>query len=816
MRLKSLTVNNFGVFRDSQPFDLTSTPNENLILVSGHNGAGKSTLFLALQLALHGSLALGDRVSQSDYNQFLLDRLHRRTQFGKSVTAKRASLALRFEYVRSGIPIDVRIERAWSRSGKNVSEELSVTVDDQPPDVAPEDYQYWINDLVPPGLLPLCFFDGEKVETLVRPDEHSELLQDVLHRLLGLHLTERLEDDLEYYLAQHGRSRAIEQARRDVVSRQQAADEQEARLQTLVGKIEALDERIVDVNAALTKEERELAAAGGTYAARRAARKERLESVEAEIERVTHELSELCAGLLPFALAPNLCRALSRRLTHEARIRQQHMAEDVLRERVAEIERSLQDEEWWQEFDQDVPPATRRAVSDRLVQSLREVVATEANTSEGRAGGLIHHLAEPEHEQLQGWIYRALHAVPERAQRLGERLRDLRVEAENIREELQRTPDDEVLAPIHEAITELEQERDELRRRRDDLQEEKIRAELALEDAVRELERAVDRLEDARSHEHQLDLAQKSKLVLRTYQDALVNRELGRLEEELVAAFNTVCRKEHLLAAAEIDPDTFQTRLESATGHRLRLNDFSAGERQLYALAVLWAVRRISGRTLPLVIDTPLARLDQEHRRTFLHEYVPAVSDQVILFATDAEVDETLLEEARSNVSRVYRLTYHPSPEKTEVRQDTPRRATEEVALYRSDALQPTWLNVHNGYNGDVQLWTTDPARVGANGTVEKAFLPAGAKRFVLFDPSKNDFDQLNIAELERLTDTTDILSRLQNSDKAADVWHPEWMHLIQQAGYDSIVADSEEYVLTPSKLVYRNGEGARATTDGT
>jgi DNA sulfur modification protein DndD len=161
-------------------------------------------------------------------------------------------------------------------------------------------------------------------------------------------------------------------------------------------------------------------------------------------------------------------------------------------------------------------------------------------------------------------------------------------------------------------------------------------------------------------------------LVLKAYQDALTRQRLGTLEDRLVAAFNTLCRKEHLLIGALIEPDDFRVQLHGTNGHVLGLGDFSAGERQLYAMALLWALRQISGRQLPLAVDTPLARLDEVHRWRLMHDYVPAVSDQVLLFATDAELNPGLLAQAKPYLARVYHLDYDSRDEATVVTCDMP------------------------------------------------------------------------------------------------------------------------------------------------
>ncbi len=74
---------------------------------------------------------------------------------------------------------------------------------------------------------------------------------------------------------------------------------------------------------------------------------------------------------------------------------------------------------------------------------------------------------------------------------------------------------------------------------------------------------------------------------------------------------------------------------------------------------------------LPLAIDTPLARLDEVHRLRLIHDYIPSVSDQVLLFSTDAELDSQLQVEAKFETARIYRLNYNPEQGETSVTSDS-------------------------------------------------------------------------------------------------------------------------------------------------
>src|SRR5207248_1431628 len=83
------------------------------------------------------------------------------------------------------------------RSNATVNETLTVLCNGQPPDIGTDDYQTWINDLVPPGLTSLCFFDAERLDTFSGAEQQNGLMGEALRRLLGLDLVERLQVDLE-------------------------------------------------------------------------------------------------------------------------------------------------------------------------------------------------------------------------------------------------------------------------------------------------------------------------------------------------------------------------------------------------------------------------------------------------------------------------------------------------------------------------------------------------------------------------------------------------------------------------------------------
>jgi DNA sulfur modification protein DndD len=78
----------------------------------------------------------------------------------------------------------------------------------------------------------------------------------------------------------------------------------------------------------------------------------------------------------------------------------------------------------------------------------------------------------------------------------------------------------------------------------------------------------------------------------------------------------------------EINHKTFEVtliKMDKEDQIRTPKKDLSEGEKQMYALAVLWTLTKISKRPLPFIIDTPLGRLDHTHRKKLVESFFPNI-----------------------------------------------------------------------------------------------------------------------------------------------------------------------------------------------
>ena len=652
MMLRTVRMRDFGLYAGLNVFDLAprrgggqSSP---IVLVGGRNGAGKTTLLEAVRLALYGRRALGARVAQSDYDAHLLSRIHQGASApdrdAPPAAPGSAAVELDFDYAEGGVVHAYRVRREWAPKGRGVAEALDVEKDGKPLASVPrEEWQQFLQELVPPGVSQLFFFDGEKIQEIADGEADNEQLAEAVRGLLGIETVSRLRSDIGLYLARHQRGGAgdlsgrLETALRDRTALEQLSTR-------LAEEVAELSTQRDSQARAAEQVRRRFVSEGGDEAARRAQTEAARDDVRRAIARVEHDMRDLANKLLPFVMAPKLVAAFKDALMRSGAGGERGRAAKELGEAMLA----------WRG---DGDPVRKASWSAQHWADLQSFVGAWAGTGEAATS--------PAFRELGDGI-----AALERLSEVGDVARPrslaLRRELEDLEERLQSA--DRALARADSAAAGLLL--DELRHA-----EQKVGATEAILQARQfELQTARGQLVTLRRDQDRLlaeqaagaatseraGLAAKVAKALAVYENRLLAHKLAQLEKEFVGRFNHLARKKTLVAGVRIDPVTFATTLVDGAGRDVPKTRLSAGEKQIYAISMLWALARTSGRPLPMIIDTPLGRLDSEHRANLVQRYFPSASHQVILLSTDTEVDGSLLEELGSSVSHSYRLDYDP------------------------------------------------------------------------------------------------------------------------------------------------------------
>ncbi len=146
--------------------------------------------------------------------------------------------------------------------------------------------------------------------------------------------------------------------------------------------------------------------------------------------------------------------------------------------------------------------------------------------------------------------------------------------------------------------------------------------------------------------------------VLEDYAKSLRSKKLELLESYILDKLQVLLHKQNFIEKISIDRETFQVKLYKGNDDEITKDMLSKGELQMYATAVVWGLALTSGRPLPFMIDTPLARLDEEHRKSIVEKFYPNASHQTIILSTDSEVNFEYYQKLEPYISNSFVIQY--------------------------------------------------------------------------------------------------------------------------------------------------------------
>ncbi len=242
-------------------------------------------------------------------------------------------------------------------------------------------------------------------------------------------------------------------------------------------------------------------------------------------------------------------------------------------------------------------------------------------------------------------------ALPPRAASLAERV-------DRLDEQLKRVPEQEQVAELFKALGAAEGALQNLRQESQQSHEHIHARQRELAELERGNDKVFAKKIDASDAQRTIDYCERSLRTLAEFRAKLIQKRREQLEVLILESFRVLSRKANLIGGIRLDPESMAITLQTGEGEAMLAQQLSAGERQLLAVAMLWGLARASGRPVPVVIDTPLGRLDGEHRTSLVKRYFPQASHQVILLSTDQEVNADLSEQLSRSISRRYLISY--------------------------------------------------------------------------------------------------------------------------------------------------------------
>jgi DNA sulfur modification protein DndD len=651
MILNKISLNDFGSFRGLQELSLRPTPSKPIILFGGKNGAGKSTLLDATRLCFYGQHAFGGKVSREQYLSYLGGRIHRNPN--SIIQPRYSSVSLEFEFADIDGTHLYNVVRSWEdRGGGRIVEELNIERDGRVLDeVSADHWQEFIRDLIPNGVSQLFFFDGEKIQQLAEETSDQRTLAEAVKLLLGIDLIERLDADLNIYVSRSMNRQSSDEPDK-LLSLEQELELTQEMLKRLIKEREQRQCEVQTVKTASDQIEQRLSSCGGGFVRNREALTKDLQRTRNQLTELRSELRDVCSGLLPFALAPQLCRQLRRSLKEEEIYEEQRVAGKVTKQAGTKIRRH---------FLSKGSLATKLLSSEDRKKILTEIDSILDGMNRLAKKKIVHGHSSEERRKLTNWIEATVADLPHAVIAKCKRIEQLNREEHRLQSELKKVPSDDTLAPVLLELQAAYKSLAEKNHALNSTNEEIHGLEIKAAELTKQCHTEANRIALSASHGRRVGFVPKIRSALDEFKTVLIERKIQELEQAVTGCFSVLCRKKDAIRRVSIDPTSFVVTIKGRDGHPIPKSQLSAGEKQVYAISMLWALGKTSRRPLPIIIDTPLARLDKDHRSLLAEHYFPHASHQVLILSTDTEVDEEYFDQLAPSVSKAYLLDFDSS-----------------------------------------------------------------------------------------------------------------------------------------------------------
>jgi len=664
MLLRNVVLENYGLYQNRNEFNLIPQKSSEedqikpIVLFGGKNGAGKTTLLDAVRLTLYGKRSIGINPSKKEYLKFLEGKIHRSHDINDQ--KQWARTAIEFDYAINGISDRYYIERLWRKTNDSIDEKVTILRNQKEIDeVEAKNWEAFAASIVPERLSQLFFFDGEKIKMMAEDTNNNLAFKEAVRSLLGLDLVDRLKADITVYLSKEAKKTSSNDDIKEIDRIESEIQDLESSIETEKNRIIEFQDHCDELNSKAKDYENKLQIAGGKYAEKREMEKEQEELAKTKIELVAKEIRMIAEESFPFSLCPNITNQLKTQLKNE-------------REKIEHSIASTQIKEFAEELEELICKKSSKLNNDTnyiidLISSLSDKKTKE--TKRLNTCKVIHNFSSASYIRIEQWLEDSKKAQ-KRVARLSNELENNLRKQQQASQAISRAPDNEAIKPI---VNELNQINIEIGK-----YDSKINS---TEDIIRSKRNKIEELK--RTHEKilakELELdgiieraktSDKIKSALDKYQLKILKLKLSDLEKTVSDCFNNLLRKKDFSYKFQINPDTFDVQILTTDNKLIPKKDLSSGEKQIYAIALLWGLAKTSGRSLPVIIDTPLGRLDADHRINIVQNYFPYAGHQVIILSTDTEIDEKLHDELKPFITRNYHLAYNQEEKYTEVKDE--------------------------------------------------------------------------------------------------------------------------------------------------
>lgn len=665
MWLEQVVITNLFCYQGTVSFDFRRPSNaaqdKNIAIIWGRNGHGKTSFLNSMKLLVGGPYEQFResmfRGRKPNVKEFILGygdewsgivnntaRLEARNEVTASVEAT-------WRDVKNGL---VQVKREWTilRKTNSFEEDLAIKKNRRVIENM-EEAKDTLATLFPTEYIDFVMYDGEQIQELADGDDAAR--QETMEKLLDITPVDQLRDNLNKARATWTRESKVDAEQEQLALLELGQQTRQVQLQKIrreLGEAQAARARLERERTKLHADIDKIQVSGA------AETRANLIGRRDELERALKSDANIIANTFlvdaPLLFNKDLVNNALASLQRSSAISYARVRRDVLHELGTSLPAQL--------FEQ--PPHSQPPLGDALKrfyqgklqwlfdgyksshaveQMEMTLVETDRERIRQRLESIAHNdeLRQQRLDKLHDYVTRRkeLRLVHERLNDLSDLATGLREQVENMRTELAKK--DEDIKKLSEEIGQRTAEESKLTRE--------------IEDHAKDIERQRGAVDRAKHISRRADMANRFTAFLKEFAREARNARRSGLEDKINEHCEKLLSSNALVKKIRVD-ENFRMTYHSDSGVVIGKKNMSAGMRQLIATALLWALKDESKLELPIIVDTPLARLDRDHQMTLLTQYFANASHQMILLPTDSEIDLEKYKHIRHHVYLEYVL----------------------------------------------------------------------------------------------------------------------------------------------------------------
>lgn len=646
MFIQKIIICNMFAYYGRVEVEFKKQENKNLYCIYGNNGYGKTSFIQCAKILFLGIGLLDDDKIVPQIKSFAKNLNLTTRQFIKGDGINWRGILNESAYKEdkedfyiefSGIYDDKNfcIRRSFKKNDSDFSEMLEFTLDKE--NYKNQQAQEMLNKIMPPNLVEFFFFDGEQIESI--SNNLRTEFRDKIEEILGIKSLGTAINAIESYQKElkdnesknKEEAHRLSQLRGEIESIQNDINFKESKIKECESEMEAQDSKTKQL-------QRQIDKLGADSSEEKANLIREKDELDKNLQSYKASFKESIKAVI-FANNASLIQELENELK-DLETKQSQNDIQSYKKLLPELKKIANDELKSLEIDEEYS-AIFESVLEALPQKLESKIFKDSFITSDMLLPLKQSLARWERTTLANDI---------------SEIKNIKAKLEQNKAEQEELNSDEY---TKNKIATLSQERQRAKHLKDAKNNERDNLLLECRDLKNkkdEIEKEIYRLEqniDTQRIDEKLIILKSLQDSLQNYKARLIDKLRDRLKDLILQNYRKLIRNDNV-RGLEIDDD-FSIKLKDENDDAVVIENQSSGQKQILAIAIFWALSKLDKFNLPLIIDTPLARIDSENRANIIQNYY-ANGMQVIILPLNSEMGKKELEYAKHSLSQIYKI----------------------------------------------------------------------------------------------------------------------------------------------------------------